>query len=684
MASVFELAGKYYVVAGDRIVQTYVRRLSSPFRTQGIQVRSDDSSVGRYVFSAFPLGIGWARVNRTSGRGLGGMLDSTLGTALGPVTLPRLAETQTHADPAEHFKKAVVFKGDLWGFFEEDYDNGETTGIFARKFGATSDDWTGGGTIQDGDTTATGQRVWDATVHKGSLFVLHNGINATGGASPTETMVEISSSADAASWSTASGTGFDHLVIGTAANISTNNTFDIDGGRLLSFGNLLLFASLGAVSSIVQVQSSTDSGSNWATDVAIPSGDGPKAFVDWFDLSGTRAPVMIAAEGIYSIDTSNNTFELILELDGDPANGRWARVASNGTLYVGLGTGEVLALSITSTGHLTTFTSGPGGDGLVSARQGHVNYMLPVGKWMLVAYGGHAANKDASIFMIDTQTILTDPVTGAAFNPWHHMWKDSTGNLDIVAMAYSTEDDTTPRLHFAVEGTAASINYHIEEPFVHPRQSSTVQYEASGVIRGPVDDFGDPNTTATVLQALVDADDLSATTSGEYIELRDGVDGAADTTTDRGDFLSGTKILVYGTSSEGAAAKKLGWRLTFNRDGGDTTQTPKMDEFELQARHVLIGKREWQIPIDINATATGETKPDLVADEDPHETVVKALESVATSTTLVTFKFGDMAQVRVHVPDDTPPVWSLEAALSSKNRPGYRTGTVVITIAEGV
>jgi len=686
MASVIELNSAYYVV--DRVVQGYVSRLSSPFRTRGVQVRTDDASVGRYVHPAFPLGIGWERAKRDSGRGVGGMLDSTCWTALGPVALGKLQETQTHADPAEHFKKAVNFKGDLWGLFEEDFA-AEQTSVISRLYGASSDNWTGGGVITNDTNTAQGRRGWDMVVHKSSLFVLHNG-GAGSGSNGTEVRYGISSSADGATWADASGTNWPDAGSGDdylTTTLTRRNNFDDDMGRLLPFGNALLAAIFRHPSStngdgLIEVFSTTDSGSNWASDVTIPSGDGPKAFVDWYNLSVARSPVLVTAEGIYAIDISADTFELIYALDGDPASGRWAEVGNDGALYVGMGGGSILRLAITDTNTLTVINIGPPGDGLVAARQGHVNYMLKTPtEWLMVAYGGHASGKKASIFMIDTSVLLTDPETGKRFMPWHHMWQDSTGDLDIVAMAYSTEDDATPRLHFAVEGTAASINYHIEEPFAHPNQSSTVKYQATSVLRLPDDDLGDPQTNATILQALVDADALSADTDDEYIELRYGVDGASDTT-DLGDFLSGSIALSF-ASGVGVAARRIGIKLSFYR-GSTSTNTPKMNEFELQAHHVLLDKRSWEFTIDINATATGETSPNLVSNTDIHETIISALETVAEIPTLVTFTAGGMTQALVKVPNDRAPVFNLSVVDSNKNRRGYRTGTITVRVEEGI
>ena len=85
--SVIELNGNYYALMNDAsgrstVTQSYVTRMSSAFRTVGMQKREDDTSVNRYVATGFPNGIGWARAKRDSGRGVGGMLDSTLGLRL--------------------------------------------------------------------------------------------------------------------------------------------------------------------------------------------------------------------------------------------------------------------------------------------------------------------------------------------------------------------------------------------------------------------------------------------------------------------------------------------------------------------------------------------------------------------------------------------------------------------------
>lgn len=690
--SVIELNGNYYALMKDSngrssVTQSYVKRMSSAFRTVGMQKREDDTSVNRYVNTGFPNGIGWARAKRDSGRGVGGMLDSTCWTALGPVTLGRLQETQTHVSPADHFKQAVNFNGELYGVFEEDYDTGEAAmSIYWRKFNAGTDTWDAVTYIDISTSGADeGARAFDMVVHKSLMFTVMNfGNGSAQFAYRIYTINAAESSADASGtgWPDTAGT-HDYVT----ATVNERNNYDDDMARLLSFGNTLVVAlfrdsAANDGDGLIEILSTVDSGSNWVSDVTIPSGYGPKALVDWYNLSVERSPVLVTAEGIYAIDIANNTFELIYGLDGDPATGRWAEVGNDGGLYVGFGSGQILRLAITDSNTLTVTNIGPPGDGLVAARQGHPTYMLRTPtEWLMVAYGGHASGKNASIFMIDTSVLLTDPETNKKYMPWHHMWQDSTGNLDIVAMAYSTASDGTARLHFAVEGAAASINYHIEEPFVHPEQSSTVKHQATSILRLPDDDLGDPQTTAMILQAYVDADDLSADTDDEFISLRYGTNGASDTTTTLGNFLSSALSQSF-ASGVGIAVRRIGINLLLDR-GSTTTNTPKMHEFELQGHHVLQDKLAWDFVIDIAATVR-DYSPDVTSGQSAEEVVISNLETVAQSTTLITFTSGRMTQTRVRVPNDIPPQFDLNIVDSGGKDTGYRTGFVTIRVEEGI
>lgn len=657
-----------------------------------MQRRQDDTSVNRYVSQGFPKGIGWARAKRDSGRGVGGMLDSTCWTAKGPVSLGGLQETQSHADPREHLVKAVNYKGDLWGIFEEDYASDEVTSGNSGKFGASSDDWTGGGTIQaaSAGNNTHGRRVFDVAVHKGNLWVIGNA-SLTG----SEDEYQMSYSADGASWSAGSGAGSfpdggSNEYIGTA--VARRHNYTDDYARILDFGTMMLIAIWQPADSDgtgeVAVWSTVDAGTNWVAEVEVPAGDGPKALVDWYDLSGARSPVLIVPEGVYAIDTANNAASLLFGLDGNIKNGRYSVVGPDGALYVGLGSGDIIRLSITTNGILEIMNVGPPGDGLVSARQGYPTFMLRApNEFLVVAYGGHAAGKYASIFLIDTASVLQDEETGKRYMPWHHLYQHATDELEIGTMAYSTEDDGTPRLHFAVPGADATVNYHIEEPFANPSQTATAKYQATGVLRMPDDDLGDPQTTAMILQVLADADDLTAGSGGsggsgdEYIELRYGLNGASDTTTSLGDFLSGTLSQSFG-SGAGISTRRIGINLLFDRST-TTTNTPKLQEFELQGHHVLQDKLAWDFVIDVAATAR-DYSPDVTSGQASEEVIIANLETVAQSTTLVTFTAGRMTQTRVRVPNDIPPQFDLNVVDSGGQDTGRRTGFVTIRVEEGI
>ena len=686
---IIELDGKKYVIGP--LQQTHSPRLAPPFRTRGVQVRADDTSVNRFIHSGFPLGIGWSRMKRESERGVGGLLDSTCWTAKGPVTLGKLEESQTHSSPADHLIKAVNFRGNLWGIFEKDYSGATVGSVTAKRFVSSSNSWAGGGPVTSGPSSVSlrnvGVRAWDMVVHKDFLFAVVN--NRPGSNTSIDSKFYCGKSADGSTWSNtglASASANSYI----PTSVARRNRIDDDMARLLSFGNELLMARYRHPDSssgdgLIEVLSTTDSGTNWASDVTIPSGSGPKAFVSWYNLSGTRSPVLVTAEGIYAIDTSGDAFEEIYALDGDPGNGRWSEVGNDGALYVGLGSGQILRLSVLDTNTLEATMIGPPGDGLVFARQGHVSHILRTpSEWLFVAYGGHKAGTKASIFMIDTSVLLTDPETGKRFMPWHHFYQHGTADQDIATMAYSTASDGTPRLHFAIEGTSATANRHIAKPLTNPEQSSTIKYQASGVLQLPDDDMGDPQTTSMIFQGLIDVDDLSEANTGEYIQLADGLDGDSYGTNVRGDFLSGDKDLVFGDSEQGVAGKRWRGQLTLHRDSGDNTQTPKMHEFELQAQSVLVGKKRWAFEVDIEETAK-QTPPNVSTNVDVRETIISNIETVAESTTLVTFQSAEaMVEARVRVPNDIPPVFDFEVVDSDFTNRGYRTGVVRVIVEQGV
>jgi len=693
--AVIELNGNHYTLAQDEngkanITQSYVRRLSSAIRTVGVQQRQDDTSVNRYVHPSFPKGLGWNRQNRETGRGVGGFAYGNAWTMGGPVSIAKLYEGHTlDNDEADYHKRYLIYKGELWGLFEQDFNASQSTAIWSQKFNASDNSWENGNKIDDVDTSSEGMRVWDACVHKGGMYAL-----TTEAADDNEYEIFYSTGAG---WSTASGTGWP---AGASAEfiadaIARRNTLTDDIGRLLSFGNTLVAAMFKDPDSddgdgTIAIYSTADAGTNWVNDCNIPSGYGPKALVDWYDLSLNRSPVLVASEGVYSIDITNNAFSLMYPLDGHSNTGRWSVIGGDGSLYIGTSDNRVIRLAITDSNVLDIMTVGPPGDGFPAAYKtlyGITCLATTPSEWLLVAVGGGVGGYFPHIFAVDTSVILKDEDTGKRYMPWHVMYEHNYGGDVITGMQYTTAGDAVPRLHFAIHGIAVdggtSKMRHIEYAFDNPEMSSNIVYHSiTGTLVLPSDDLGDPQTDTIILQALVDADDLSADTDDEYITLKYGLNGAASSTTTLGNFLSGTKTLTFGSSSEGVTAKRIQFQLEFDR-GSTTGNSPKMHEFEFQAQHIMLDKKAWDFTIDIGATAR-DFSPTVAAGEKAEELIITNLETVAESNTLVTFTNGRVTQTRVRIPSEGAPVFNLAVEDSFLDDTGYRTGFVTLRVEEGI
>lgn len=834
---------------GSQIQGGHVQTFSDLIRQrEGILTRQDNQLVSRLRYGWY-TGIGWSRQDRETGRGEFGLRDSTANTLHRFASLGILNESQTHGSDADHARKYVAFKSDWWALFEENGPDSVTTGVAVRRWDASTDTWGGGGAV------GSGIRAYDMVHAKDQLVALVGTLD-----SATDN-IDVYTSTDGVSWSAASGTGWTTYDAGTPVGRTTNPHND-DYAKAMDFGDRLMIAAWDEDGSgDIEIQYTTDKGGNWTAGAVTPSGSGPKAFVRWLDPFSnppTDSPVLITAEGIYRVDSAGATSDRIYELDGNENNGRWSVVGLDGDLYVGLAGGEVIALHAEG-GTVVVRTIGPPGDGLVDERRGRVNFMLaPPVPYLIVSYGGHGPLEQASIFAID-YVQRTDPDTGRIYQAWHSLYQEPDANQDIVALGYSTEDDSVPRLHFTLEGASADEMYHLEHPFTNPQLASprvefdaatdavgggnsvtsshtigdyndrfvtasvfcndatettpasvtyagvamtqlgttttvdgdtslslwyldaepavgagdcvatygsacdkisvgvmsfynvnqtaplntfnsaaasstlpsvtitstsgdmvfdalgvadtahtitigagqTQRYDGSPSISGstkravsssttmsatlnatrswiimgaalqPVgrvyqqfqttstmqfaeDDMGDPHNDACVHQVRMEAENLSATTAGEYIDYKFGVDGGAWDTTDLGDFLSGDLDLVHG-SGDGVAAKTLRNELVLHRDAGETTDTPLIKDFEVMATKTQQLLRQMTVDIDLTETAvhipeTG-TSP---------EAVLLTLEAALTSTPKFTFKIGGLADMKARV--RLPAEWRLQVS----------------------
>jgi hypothetical protein len=683
-----KLNGNSYVVSDGSLNHGFVARQSPAFRTQGIQQRSDDPSVNRFVYDSWKdEGVGTHRLRRNKGSLAGAFSRSSLETRFDSViTLLLLPVVTSHATPADFLIKMANFNGDFWGLFDENFSSGAITDVVARKFGATSDDWTGGGTVVSAADNAHGARALDLWTHAGVMYAL------TTNDGTTETVIEVWSSTDGVTWTTASGTGFDVGAVTTTQarrNIETFNGVTgspDDFARGLSFGENLMCAVWDNTNSEIHVQTSTNTGTNWATKATIPSAYGPKAFVifrDPFTAGAPIVPVLVTSENAYIIDIANTTFSALLPtglLSGDQNDGRWSTVGADGALYIPVSWGDIFRVFVSQQGVIDIQNVGPGtkSDGFTVSRLGRVSSMLDMGaRWLAVGYGADTAAKEAAIYCMDYAT-----------QTWHTFYLGG-GTQKVTALGLSTEDDGTTRFFAtALNSTTASVVYQWEEPLVSPLSGVTQNYAATGYIEFAEDDLGDPQTPSTLYQVIINADGLSATatTSDEFAEFHYGIEGGGHDDTDLGTFLSGDLDLSFATGT-GVAAKTIFPKLKLFRNTAGTpttTKTPKVRELEIQAEAKLLDTRFWPLVIDIEATAQ-ECPPNKVANVPIQETIIANLETVTTSKTQVSFQFAEnISAINVKVPNTTPPMFNLRSVGNHGVGLGHRTGTVSIRVEEGV
>lgn len=530
------------------------------------------------------------------------------------------------------------------------------------------------------DTTA-GVRMFNAIEHKGKMLVV-----GTKGQS-NEGDYEWYSSTDGKAWAIGAGTGWPTTDFVTTT-LSRRNNFDDRLAYILDENTRAVVAlyedpdSSGGSISQHRIYHTTDAGANWTNTVNVPGSMTPHVLLlRWQDpYSTTREfiPVLITNTAVSKIDVTNSTADLIYRLPGAAADGLAAAVwVADGRLYISQENGNILALGVdTTTGGITFENINPP-NGFVTTRQGHANFIYGDDPdHLYIGYGGHASSKNASIWAIAAKRVWDG---SKMVHPWHSFYKDATQDQDLHRIIISAEDDANTRVHVASEGATSDTLVMFEEPQVTDPGQVTRNYEANGFIEFPDDDMGDPHEDTAVYQGIVNADDLSATstTSDDFMEWFHGADGAAWTNSDNGNFESDNLSLQLG-SGVGASMKRIRNRLEFEQNtagGPDRTKTPKLNDFEIEARKKLIGKRVADVEIDLELThqETGVKPKDALAN----------LETIVQSVVLVPLSYGDQSDIQVEV--SRPRAWKLRAVDSGDGYgEGHLTGTVPIRLSQAI
>jgi hypothetical protein len=579
------------------------------------------------------------------------------------IYLPILEEDSTETG-LEVIRGSTSLRGDLWAMWEDD----TSTDIVARKYTGSSTSWTDGGNIQ---AAAAAQVGLDIITHKNRVIALLASANDhlvfySNGATPT-----------LSSW-TAAATQI-------TANLLINDVTaheNIDAGLLTSIGGEAVALIWEENGGVITFFSSTNAGGAWADEVLnIPSSTGIKGVAVLPGIDGEDKIYVGVDDGIFEVDTAPATWtaRLIFPMPSHKDNCRRMTFHTDGSLWFAQGVDDdspppIYRMTVSGDSRVFESLGLNRGDGIPSDRLGPVWWFKSAGGFLFCSQGGGKAGRNATIWCWNGRG-------------WHSMRKHGTENQKIEWIDVSSGDDDTSRLHYSIR-TAAGISdtVFLGQPLVNPASGVSIKREASGYIDYPYIDGGMPSDNALWIRASVDADDLSATNSNEFIDCTHGINGAARTTTDLGDFLSGTKTLEYAADT---SAINDGIRLVLNHDdGGTDTDTPILRTLEMDFVKPLdtfgkiasgngpqgvaafndrlyVGAREGIYEVLARDFALWEMK--LVVPLPPHNDNGRRMTV-----------HQDKLWFGLGVDDDSPaPIWTLDAAGNVDTRMGLDQGDSV-------
>jgi len=512
----------------------------------------------------------------------------------------------------------------------------------------------------------------DIVQHKGNLVALI--------VSDVDHLVYTST--DGATWTAATT----QITAGLMVDAVTANE-DIDAGLMATIGTELCAAIWDEDSGTITFFSSTNAGVAWADEtMEIASSNGPIGLAVYPDIDGTNKLYLSTQEGVYIIDTSPTlwTSDLIFSMPGivdtddRNHNGRGMAV-HQGALWFAQGVDDdspAPVYRLTVQGDSRLIESGYGlsyGDGVPINLHGSILSMVSAGDFLFASVGGGKAARFSRLVCWN----------GLG---WHSMTKNATANQPIEWFDLGTGDDGSPRLHYGIrtDDDAATAHF-LGNPLVNPRSGATIKrddfsqasatVQNDGHIELPRLDFGLPAESKMFSAVHINADSLTDT-SNEYIEVEYGLDGDA-TTTDLGNFTSSTTKVTF-ASDVGVSAKNIGLRLKLNRADGTATNTPELKDIVIEGYVVPGIQYEHQLTIDLEQTSvdTGQSV----------ETVISNLETLISTVTQVTFKFGQVSKNVAVDRERSSFSYGINSWESSgaPNALANRTGTASLTLIEKV
>ena len=615
---------------------TLIRRADNPDTvnrfSQGQQTLADVEGFLPLRWPNLAEGLGRFRIDSDSAHILDEMrryFDSTLDNRWADACgyLPILEEDSTHTG-LEVIRGRALFKGDLWSTWEDD----TSTDLVARKYTGSTTTWEGGGNVLADANTKVGL---DLIAHKQYLLALF--------ASTNDHLIYRST--DGVTWSAPTT----QLTANYLSNNVTANE-DIDAGLLTEIAGEAVASLWDEGSAIINLFTSSDSGDNWANETpTFASGNGPQGLAVMAGIDNEDKLYVGTREGLYEVDTAPVTWtsRFIFSMVPHNDNCRRMRVHSDGALWFAQGVDDdsspIVYRMFVSNGQ-RVIEQVPNdfslGDGLPAEALGSVRWMEPAQGMMYASAGGGKAGRNARIWCHNGRG-------------WHSVRRHGTENEKIEILMASADDDGTPRLHYAVRTSSSVSNAKfLGQPFVNPRSGVSIKREASGYTDLPYVDGGFPLDTKTWMRVGINAEDLSAAATGEYIAVDYGVtaDNAAlvartDDTTSLADFLSAVNRASFGTNAVGIAGLVLGIRVNLLRDATTNTDTPIWKDTQIDATVNLPKTDRYEFLVDLDKSAK------LGATERRTTEVLADLNTARTSDVKVPIVYADLTTDYVKVLD---------------------------------
>jgi hypothetical protein len=666
MASI-ELNGDTYTLAPLDRAGTVIRRLDDKKFTerfsQGQQTLSD---IDGYVPLRWPnlsLGLGRYRIDSDSAtnpdeyrrfwdsNGVDTRWADTCGY------LPILEENSTDGTSTAVVRGSSPFKGDIYTLWEM----GTSTDLGVGKYTGSSTSWSAAfATALDGSATLVGLDIMGNKTHLLVLYAVNNDI-------------EIRRSSDAGTWSSPTT----QLAANQLGTVTANE--DIDAGLLSAVGGEAVVAVWHEVNGTITFFSSTDAGDNWASEgVNIPSGNGPQGIAVMGGIDGEDKLYVGTREGLFEVDTAPSTWiaRLIFPMVSSTDNCRRMTVHSDGALWFAQGVDDDSSLMVyrmfVSNGQ-RTIERVPNdfslGDGVIAEKAGPIRWMESAQGQMWISVGGGKAGRNAWLGCHNGKG-------------WHVMHRHGTADQKIEWIGASGDDDDTPRLHYAVRtATGNSDTVFLGQPFVNPRSGVSIKRESSAFVDLPYVDAGFALDTKNWGRIGINAEDLSAANTGEYINVDRGITSdlgalAAQNTTDVGDFLSGISRITLGTNGVGVAGLVIGLRVNLHRDVTTNTDTPTWKDAQIDAIVKITATNRYEFMVDLAATAAQQDRQtaEVLAD----------LNTARTSSVLVPLTYADMGTDYVDVLDVVYSEIIVGSDMEAADPNARRTGTARVVVSEAL